>query len=66
VSKSRVNDPTEIDTEHGYSEGLTDALRRLRMGRVGPPTLDDRPPPSLFPVTRAARAALRYARQYDS
>lgn len=58
-------DPAQVDAEHGYYEGLTDALRRLRNGRVGAPTEADRPPPSLFPITRAARAALRYARQYD-
>ncbi len=57
--------PGEVDVEHGYCEGLTDALRRLRSGRPGPPTDADRPPPSIFPITRAARAALNYTRQHQ-
>lgn len=58
--------PAEVDVDHGYCDGMNDALKRLRNGRSGPPTEDDRPPVSIFPITRAARAALRYARQYDS
>lgn len=65
TARRSQTDPTEVDVHHGYCDGMTDALRRLRLGRVGPPTEADRPPPSLFPMTRAARAAMRYARAYD-
>jgi hypothetical protein len=44
---------------------LLDAVRRLHLAARRPPTDDDRPPPSTFPMTAAARAALRYKRQYD-
>jgi hypothetical protein len=39
--------------------GVADALRPLDEGRLGPPRDDDRPPPSVFPMTKAARAALQ-------
>lgn len=42
---------------------LADALRRLYEGRPGPPTEADVPPPSTFPMTPAARAALRLSRK---
>ena len=42
--------------------GLEDALRRLWEGRPGPATEADRPPLSIFPMTRAARVALRLSR----
>ena len=47
----------------GFSAGLTDAIKRLRNGRPGPPTPADVPPPSVFPMTPAAREALRLNRQ---
>lgn len=34
------------------------AALRMVYARPGPPTENDRPPPSLFPMTPAARAAL--------
>lgn len=46
-----------------WSRGLTDALRLLERGRRGPATEADAPPPSLFPMTPAARQALRMWRQ---
>ena len=42
--------------------GLEDALARLWLGRPGPATEADRPPPSTFPMTPAARVALRLSR----
>jgi len=42
---------------------LHDALKRLHEGRRGPATDDDRPPISTFPITAAARAALRYSKE---
>jgi hypothetical protein len=42
--------------------GLEDALRRLHEGRHGAPTETDRPPPSTFPMTKAARVALQMYR----
>ncbi len=47
----------------GSSPGLSDALRRLHLGRSGPATDDDRPPPSLFPATAASRTAMRITRE---
>lgn len=58
-------DPSALDLTRGYHAGLTDALRRLREGRSGPPTDADRPPPSLFPSTPASRAAMRLKRQRE-
>lgn len=43
----------------GLSPGLRDAIRRFHEGRRGPPTPADAPPPSVFPMTPAARLALR-------
>lgn len=48
------------DLEKGtFGQGLTVALRLLREGRRGKPNEFDRPPPSTFPMTPAARAARR-------
>lgn len=46
------------------SSGLEQALRMAHAdeSKQRPPTEADAPPLSTFPVTRAARAALRYAR----
>lgn len=46
----------------GYCPGMTDALRRLHSGESRPPTPADAPPPSVFPMTPAAREALRLNR----
>lgn len=62
MSRER-KDPTAIDPDHGYCAGMDDALRRLKLGRRGPATDADRPPPSILPLTKAARAALRYSRR---
>jgi hypothetical protein len=43
--------------------GLEDALRRLHEGRIGAPTETDRPPPSTFPMTKAARVALQLSKR---
>lgn len=56
-------DPLPVDVERGYSAGLTDALKRLRQGRRGKATDDDRPPPSTFPPTSASRQAMRIVRE---
>ena len=48
--------------QQGYCSGLTDALRRLWNAESRPPTDDDRPPVSTFPMTPAAREALRLSR----
>lgn len=42
------------------SAGLEDALRRLHLAEDRAPTDQDTPPPSTFPMTKAARAALDY------
>jgi hypothetical protein len=42
---------------------LADALRRLHEGRPGPPSPDDLPPVSTFPMTKAAREARRFDRE---
>lgn len=42
--------------------GLEDALRRIHEGRPGPARDEDRPPVSTFPMTTAARVALRMSR----
>lgn len=55
-----TRDPGAIDLDHGYRPALSDALKRLREGRSGPARDEDRPPPSTFPMTPGARAALRY------
>lgn len=52
----------EGPTRGSNPPGLEDALRRLHEGRPGPPSEDDRPPVSTFPLTRAARAALRLSK----
>lgn len=41
-------------------DSLEDALRRFHLAEHRRPTDADRPPPSLFPMTRAARAALAH------
>lgn len=56
--------PAPDDATHGHCIGMTDALRRLREGRLGPPTARDVPPPSAFPMALAARAALRFSRTH--
>lgn len=38
--------------------GIKAAIKGLKKGRRGRPTEADAPPPSLFPMTPAARAAL--------
>jgi hypothetical protein len=43
--------------------GVADALRRLSEGQSRTPTEADRPPPSLFPMTPAARAAIRASKK---
>jgi hypothetical protein len=45
---------------------LGEALRLLHTARRGPPTEADVPPPSVFPLTKAARAALDMARAADT
>jgi len=45
------------------ASGLTDALRNLHRAEDRPPTEDDRPPASTFPMTEAARVALELDRE---
>lgn len=56
----RISGPLDGPAE---SKGLEDALKRLYLSARRKPTEADRPPPSIFPVTKAARAALRYTKE---
>jgi hypothetical protein len=46
--------------------GLTQAVKALREREARKPTDDDRPSPSTFPMTPAARAALGYGREVEA
>jgi hypothetical protein len=60
--------PLELPGPHHKgqeSEGLAEAIRLFALGRRGKPDEADRPSPSTFPMTKAARAALHYKRQEE-
>jgi len=61
-----VSKPWHIDgpTSGKNPPGLEDALARLYEGRPGPATDADRPPVSTFPITKAARVALRLSKGF--
>ena len=52
-------------SEHGETRGMAEA-RKLLGARLGPATEEDRPPPSVFPMTPAAREAVRLNREKDA
>ena len=59
MTKQRPDAPQPWD---GTSGGLREAIRAYHLAARRAPTEADRPPPSLFPMTRGARAARRMAR----
>lgn len=57
-----MKDRDTVHPESPFGAGLGDALRFLKAQNRAPGP-DDRPPPSTFPMTDAAREALRYDKQ---
>lgn len=49
--------------ERPERRAIGEALRLHHTARRGPPSADDAPPPSTFPMTKAARAALALERE---